>query len=944
MSRLDFLKDILPSGTRYSLRLVKKLHTGKDSAKNEMFDSIEEMENNIDGWVNKGWNVYYATAGFGAANNAQALNAVAKRELYVDVDCGPDKPYQTKGDGLNELKSFVVAVGLPRPTIVDSGNGLHAHWIFDHSVPVHEWQETADALKELCITHKFQVDGACTADVVRVLRIPDTINTKGNHPVTLLTPVKHYKFEDLKKIIGVKQTFNIARAKAISNSVGKLTEVGKLLASNRVSKYEKILIKSIGGEGCAQIKWAFENQESVSEPLWRANLSIPNFCEDSVWGIHEISKGHPNYDPVQTESKASQTKGPYTCETFQSLDMADLCQGCSFKGKITSPIQIGAEIAKAPDEPVEVEDNGTKYEIPPYPSPYFRGKNGGVYVRMSDGTEELVYPHDFYVYKRMYDREFGDVACFRHHTPKDGVRDFNIVMADLGSRDKFRTEINRRGIVVFEDGQVRRLQSYVEKQLREIQMQTRAEVMHARFGWTDKGTFVLGNREYGPKGVETIPISQSIQDMAAWFEPSGSYEKWKKVANFYNNPEGDMHALGALVGFGSILMHYTGEHGAVFNFYSKGSGSGKTTLLKFINSISGNPTKIMKTADDKALTKVHRMGIYNGICNTVDEMTNASAEEVSNLLYGATQGRGRDRMEAGRNVERVNNISWKSMSVWSSNSCVEDRLSTIKIDPQGELARVIDIYLKPTPNSLSLLETKRLFDSLDENYGHALDVFLRHIMAVGRDVIDDMLLKVQEKIYSKYEWTQAERFKLSAIGCIITAGVICQNADIVHYDLPRLLEKACTHIKEGADQQRLGAMSSVEMFATFINKNISNMLIISDNIRNNGLGQMVAPDMTPRNTLLIRYEPNNDALYIALRDFNKWCAENYLNSKEVKSNFAAETGKDINVIKKRLGKGWSKDFGPVTAYEILNATTVLGMELSAEALKNAEEAGSEDDR
>jgi hypothetical protein len=34
------------------------------------------------------------------------------------------------------------------------------------------------------------------------------------------------------------------------------------------------------------------------------------------------------------------------------------------------------------------------------------------------------------------------------------------------------------------------------------------------------------------------------------------------------------------------------------------------------------------------------------------------------------------------------------------------------------------------------------------------------------------------------------------------------------------------------------------------------------------------------------------------------------------------------VVKKRLAKGWNAaDFGPVSAYEIKNATNVLGIEL-----------------
>lgn len=946
MSRLDFLKEILPPGTRYSLRLVKKpTDSNKSIARNEMYNSIEEMEASIDGWVSKGWNVYYATAGFGAGNNAQANNAVAKRELYIDVDCGPDKPYATKEEGINALKAFIVAMKLPRPTLVDSGNGIHAHWVFDTAVPVHEWESVALTLKDHCVSHQFHVDGGCTADIARVLRIPDTTNFRGNHTVKLLTPVRYFKYEDLAAIIGQQtatSTVDLSKAKALSKS-SELSEVGKLLASNRTSKYETILLKSVGGEGCGQIKWAFENQESVPEPLWRANLSVANFCEDRDWGIHEISKGHPNYDPVQTESKAAQTKGPYTCETFQGLGMESLCQGCQFRGKLTSPIQLGSEIAKAPDEPVEVVQDDVEYVIPRYPHPYFRGKNGGVYLRTADGLEEIVYPHDFYAYKRMRDKEHGDVICFRYHTPKDGVRDFIIPTTEIGARDKFRSEINKHGVIAFEETQVRRLQGYIEKQVRELQMESKAELMHSRFGWTQDETFIIGNREYTKDGVRFVPVARDLEQYVGWFAMKGSLDRWKEIVNFYNKTEFDDQAIGVLSGFASMLMHFSPENGFVLNYYSQGSGTGKTTILKAINSIYGNPGDIMKKSDDSAMSKIHRMGIYNGICVTVDEMSNATPQQVSDLLYNSTQGKGRDRMQAGKNVERINDIRWKGMTVATSNMVMEDKLASIKLDPQGEMARLLEIYLPKLPHQ-NVLESMKLFSDLDHNYGHAAHVFISFVMREGPEKIRQLFEVVQTKIYSKHNWTQTERFKLNGAVAIVCAGVICNQLGLLSYNMTRITQRLCDQVKEATANMDASGLAVTEMFAMFINKNINNMLIISDKARNGTMSQMIAPDLTPKNTLIIRYETDTDALYVAQRDFNKWCIENALNTRELKNSFKQETKKDLTLIKKRMGKGWNKDFGPVMTYEILNAKKVLGMDLNANALAASSTAEDTEDQ
>jgi hypothetical protein len=70
-------------------------------------------------------------------------------------------------------------------------------------------------------------------------------------------------------------------------------------------------------------------------------LSVAQVCTDRDKAIHVVSKGHPEYDPVVTDKKASDTKGPYTCATFAGIN-GENCIGCPNKGKITSPVSLGA--------------------------------------------------------------------------------------------------------------------------------------------------------------------------------------------------------------------------------------------------------------------------------------------------------------------------------------------------------------------------------------------------------------------------------------------------------------------------------------------------------------------------------------------------------------------------------------------------------------------------
>jgi len=126
-----------------------------------------------------------------------------------------------------------------------------------------------------------------------------------------------------------------------------------------------------------------ENQNDIEEPLWRAGLSIAKFCVDGGKAIHIISKQHRQYDPQRTEEKADTVKGPYTCETFDSL-APNICTNCPHKGKFKSPIVLGHEIAKAAEGTVieyavqeDAEAPPTQASIvPKTPTRYFRGKYG----------------------------------------------------------------------------------------------------------------------------------------------------------------------------------------------------------------------------------------------------------------------------------------------------------------------------------------------------------------------------------------------------------------------------------------------------------------------------------------------------------------------------------------------------------------------------------------
>ena len=104
-------------------------------------------------------------------------------------------------------------------------------------------------------------------------------------------------------------------------------------------------------------------------------------------------------------------------------------------------------IVEAPSATLANADVQT-YTIPSYPKPYFRGANGGIYMRSVsvDGEveERSIYHNDLYVVERVKDAEEGESIVMRLHLPKDGVQKIglgNLSMSHNQDREKMTVNL-----------------------------------------------------------------------------------------------------------------------------------------------------------------------------------------------------------------------------------------------------------------------------------------------------------------------------------------------------------------------------------------------------------------------------------------------------------------------------------------------------------------------
>ena len=886
----------------------------KDKKPKQIFvESIQEVSDYADAMVHKGYDAYFALASFQSPTEGRTVaNADQLNSLFVDIDCGPNKAYQDQSEGMESLIDFLASTNLPKPTaVVNSGRGLHAYWVFEQPLGKQEWKPIAERFKALCQEHKFEADPAVTADVARILRIPDTLNFKDpTNPLStkVLVAGKRVNLESFTSKLPAPDLFEIPGQRP---NVRQMDPMTLALMGNYQSKFKTILIKSLNGEGCEQLANAFRNQGVLEEPLWRAALSIAQHCVDGPVAIHKLSIGHPGYSEANTIRKAGETKGPYTCDTFRKLNPTG-CQDCTLK--ISSPIQIGREIVEASEEDntvthvEEVTKEPTTYVIPTYPFPFFRGKVGGVYRRADpnkeDDKDELIYPYDFYVVKRIHDPEDGETLLMRLHLPKDGVREFIMPLSAALSKEKFVGTIALQGMAVLGKKQDI-LMGYVTRWVEELQAMNKSEIARKQFGWLeDNSAFIVGDREiqsdgkvgYSPPTSTTLPIIPAMK-------PKGDFHVWKDVINAYAREEMANRAFAFFMGFGGPLMKFVGGgmlDGFLLNLVSQKSGSGKTTLLHAVNSIYGNPKALMLSYKDTHNHRLQRLGTMQSMTPTIDELTNLEPKAMGALVYDITSGKGKNRMSSKANVERINNTTWQIPVVSSSNRKVKDALLTIKSFPEAELMRILEDEILPDPND-DPTWSKAHFGRLGSNYGHAIEPFIQYV-AANLPTVVALLDKINEKLDTAAGIKNTERFWSAGIAIAITGGIIAKKLKLHDIPIEPVFDHAVNLVKNTRNRntEELGG-SGEDFLGGFLQRHYQDILVINGNLdKRTGLEH--GPIREPRGKVIVRYEPDTKMLFVVNKEWRDDCGKTFMGYEDTLNPYRKNKSY-VGLKKKRMLAG-----------------------------------------
>lgn len=914
MQQPDLLNLVQPEGGWFAITGIKG--TGKNAdVRQELVATREEADALIERYVDAGRNVFFGLAKYKTGDNRTKENVLALKAFWLDVDCGPTKAkpdpntgrpdgYIDQTAGLKALMSFCKSVGLPAPTLVNSGGGLHVYWPLEEEVSRAEWELVAERFKEVCRTQNFYVDDK-VFEVARILRVPGTFNFKEEtpRPVEFIRVGKPTTIEAFRSILGVKAKPTIfdddyqptPRQQALMNGVGY--------------NFKHIMQRTAKGDGCNQLLHAYQNRSSIGYYEWFYALSVAAMCEDADKAVHMMSNGHPDYDPETVERKVATIRKATSCAKFKSVN-PDLCEGCPHFGKIMGPKELGKVAKEAPEEePVAVQTATGEVEeviIPKYPFPFYRGEGGGIWrkgMKMENGEESepiMVYPNDFYIVKRMYDPGEGDSALMRVHLPQDGLREFSVAMSKVTQKDELRKLLSANGVYSY-GKKFDILMDYVLKSAENLQDNYKAEIMRQQFGWVDGNSrFVLGDQEITVEGNIYSPPSKATSKLAKFIGPKGSLDKWKEVWALFGEEGMEAQAFAALSGFGSLLLKFLNQTGAVINLFNSRSGTGKTTILNMVNSIYGHPKELRLKEIDTMNGKLQWVGVLNNLPATMDELTNATPKEYSDFLYSLSNGKGKERMLAGSNELRENNTTWQNITVSTSNSSFAEKLSVLKDNPEGELMRLIE-YPIGLVDKINTAHAKDLFDQvLFANYGHAGPIFIRYLLANMERVVDKCLA-MQAKIDRELQLLPKERFWSATVAANIQAGLFAKECDLIDWDMARIYQWACGMVDRLRKETEAPLNGSSQVVGDYLYRHMQNILVVNDAVdRRTNLAS--APIREPRGELLIRIEPDTKMMFFLAKPFRDYCVKFQINYNET-LNKLEEEGRLVKRGGKRLSKG-----------------------------------------
>lgn len=797
------------------------------------------------------------------APNAKGLIASAKSQtaalamkgLFVDLDVGPKKGYKSKDDAKADIGRFCSEVGIPGPTaLVDSGGGIHAHWISDKELTVQEWQKYADGLKALAAQKNLRIDPTVPADSARILRVPGTYNckTEPKRPVILLTlePDDH----DFAATMGILLT--VAPAAALPSTMlfydptvfaqgacpaefidGTATS---LQAGIEAAEAPPINLQAIADAGCGFVKEALETGgKDFSQGLWNLGTLLAVFAEDGNALAHKMAAGHSGYTHASTEDlwnrkvrDRAEGKGWPGCAAIQS-DGCTHCATCPHlaAGKTPGHLsrvsrQVGAVQPYATRNPKllppSVLGEGKPDPLTDDELPYgYMVEDDKIYTLVAEkakGMQGTIEKRVYVIKNQMFApwlSQNGDNWFLHFVAGKDKGNYDQVTLPwdKLGPVDLVST-LHRQGVLVPPATIMNTRDFFVSwsDMLRNAGQAQTARSM----GWCRDANgkitgFSYGGIVYNTDGT-SMPIGNIDTNMRHTFVPRGDIQHWRNSMDIILAMKRPGLECLAASGFGSPLMTFTGQYNGMLSVHGE-SGSGKSTAARLAMAVWSSPKLTCENPSTTLNSVLNRMGQTQNLPMCWDELTDQqSLEKVFNTLFIATLG-----AEGGRlfsNITQRRKGEWQQLSMVCSNDSFGDYITKRNGGNKAGLVRIVEYretkINRGDPGHVDGLNPSRMHGMLDFNYGH-MGMALAPYLAQHHEKVSKMVSVQADKFYKLLKLEGDERFWGATCACIVVGAKIANAMFQVGFDTSSMEKFLCKTVENNRERTTITSVSAGTM-------------------------------------------------------------------------------------------------------------------------------------
>lgn len=846
MDTLSFLQRVLPSAGFYVTTVINP-----DGRRQGFFATVEELAKAVTGLDQRGNNTYFAISAFVEKGNRKQENVRATKVIALDVDCGDGKPFPTWKEGLTATGRFIQQMGLPKPLIIHSGNGLHVYWVLTEELEPARWKPLAEAMKAAAKDKGFEIDPAVPADSARVLRPVGTTNPKSGTQVRMLIDAQPVAVEQLAAALSAyMQAHHMSQTRSTSSS--PLSQALAVTSDLPPANATVVAAK------CQQIGWAVKNQGDVEEPFWYGLMGIAAYCQDEVATAIAWSDQHPQFNQNETVRKVQHwknaTTGPTTCKKFEELRPAG-CKGCKFKDKVGTPARLGIQYLEV--APANTAPDNAAHEIP-MPRPFKRTQDG---IKMTvDETDIDVCKFDIYPVSYGKDESLGyETVRYHWNRPHVGWQELVMRQALLteGHRD-FATVLADQGIVLHNRNQTGYFQIMLRSYMDELRQKRAMTNLYATMGWKENfsqfviGDTILRRNADGSVSEESIALASGSARLGhELWHTNGSLDAWVNFTTLLDKADLRAHMFALAVGFSGPLYAFTGLKGLTVSLYGP-TGGGKSLAQMWIQSIFGNPDKLHFAAKFTQNSLFGRMGLYSHMPMTIDEVTMMDNKEVGDFAYWVSQGRDKARMN--RNAEERDAKTWALPVVVSTNKSMNSKLIASGLDTDAQLARILEVSVPPskifTKDSTA---GRKVYEFINANYGMVGREFIKRLLELGPDGIRAAIAQATADFRSKYKanFSGEERFWEQAIILADLAARLAKEWGLIAFDHKVGIEWVLAQV--GAIRRAVSEfkVDSFDLLTEYLNENSDATLTVTQTGTNK---PMVDFSRIPRGELRVRFE------------------------------------------------------------------------------------------